>query len=292
MPAWLRPFLALVIGLATPLPVAGTPVQANDAVLAGAGDIASCGNDGAEATARLLDGIEGTVFTLGDNVLDHGSEDEYAACYDITWGRHRDRTRPVPGNHDYETGGATGYFGYFGENAGTPGEGWYAYDLGDWRVLALNSNCDDVGGCREGSPQLDWLESELAANPARCTLAYMHHPRFTSTPSGDDVNLDAIWALLYAHGAEIVMSGHAHTYERFAPMDPEGNPDPAGIVQFVVGTGGNDLHAFDRISRHSEVRNDDTHGVLRLTLRPDSYDWAFIPVEAGDFSDVGNGSCH
>ena len=290
MPAWMRPFLAVVTGFAVPLLF--TPIQTNEVVLVGAGDIASCESDASEATARLLDGIEGMVFTLGDNVLQHGSADEYANCYDPTWGRHKERTRPVPGNHDYDTPGASGYFEYFGESAGNPGEGWYAFDHGSWRIIALNTNCGEIGGCDARSPQLAWLEAELSDNSHPCTLAYMHHPRFTSTPSGDDADLDAMWEVLYDHGAEIVLSGHAHTYERFSPMDPEGNHDPAGIVQFVAGTGGNDLHAFDRISPHSESRNDQVHGVLRLTLKQGDYDWAFVPAGPGEFNDEGSGSCH
>jgi len=289
MPAWTRGLLALLLGLSFPGP--DVTVQAEGAVLVGAGDIASCTSDASEATARLLDRIEGTVFTLGDNVLEHGTEDEYASCYDPTWGRHRDRTRPVPGNHDYDTDGASGYFAYFAERAGTPGEGWYAYDLGGWHIVALNSNCDEIGGCGDGSAQLAWLEADLAASTARCTLAYMHHPRFTSTPGGEDADLDAIWDALYAHGAEIVLSGHAHTYERFAPMAPDGHPDPDGIVQFVAGTGGNDLHEFDRISPQSEARNDETHGVLQLTLHPEEYSWEFVPVETGEFTDSGEAQC-
>jgi hypothetical protein len=263
------------------------------AVFVGAGDIASCFNSDDEATATLLDGIDGTVFTLGDNAYDHGSEGEFVSCYEPTWGRHKDRTRPTPGNHDYQTEGADGYFDYFGESAGTPGEGWYSYELGGWHIVALNTNCDHIGGCSAGSSQMAWLEADLAANDARCTLAYMHHPRFSSAGHGNEADLDAIWSALHADGAELVLAGHDHTYERFAPVDPEGNPDPeAGIVQIVVGTGGASLRGFGEVHPASESRSDDAHGVLRLDLRPDGYGWQFIPVEGDTFTDAGEAGCH
>ena len=287
--------VATLIGVMAIPAGAQTPVATPEsrAVFVGAGDIATCWSDADEETAQLLDDLEGTVFTLGDNAYDHGSEGEFVSCYEPTWGRHRERTRPTPGNHDYQTEGADGYFDYFGENAGTPGEGWYSFELGGWHIVALNTNCDHVGGCGEGSPQLAWLEAELAANESRCTLAYMHHPRFSSAGHGDEADLDAIWAALYADGAELVLAGHDHTYERFAPMDPGGNPDPdGGIVQLVVGTGGAPLRDFGEIQPQSEARNNETHGVLHLTLHPDGYVREFIPLEEGAFTDAGEADCH
>ena len=287
--------IVMLVGVMAVPAGAQTPVATPDdgAVFVGAGDIATCWSDADEETAQLLDDLDGTVFTLGDNAYDHGSEGEFVSCYDPSWGRHRERTRPTPGNHDYQTEGADGYFDYFGENAGMPGEGWYSFELGGWHIVALNTNCDHVGGCGEGSPQLAWLEAELAANDSRCTLAYMHHPRFSSAGHGDEADLDAIWAALYADGAEIVLAGHDHTYERFTPMDPEGNLDPdTGIVQFVVGTGGAPLRDFAEIQPHSEARTNETYGVLQLTVQPDGYGWEFVSVDTDTFTDSGSAGCH
>jgi hypothetical protein len=277
------------------MPGAATPVSTPEegVVFVGAGDIASCFFDGDEATARLLDEIEGTIFTLGDNAYDNGTAQEFAECYAPTWGRHLDRSRPVPGNHDYNTEGAQGYFDYFGPNAGTPGQGWYSFDLGEWHIVALNTNCDDVGGCGEGSAQLAWLEADLAEHPTQCTLAYMHHPLFSSAGHGDEADLDSIWATLYESGAEAVLAGHDHTYERFAPMTPDGTLDPkGGIVQFVVGTGGGPLRDFGDIHPHSHARNSESFGVLQFTLAPGGYEWAFVPVEGESFTDTGQATCH
>jgi 3',5'-cyclic AMP phosphodiesterase CpdA len=286
--------LALLLAVSGPALAAaqGTP-EPDPPVLVGAGDIASCYDDNDEATAALLDEIEGTVFTLGDNAYDVGSEADFAHCYDPTWGRHLERTYPVPGNHDYRTEDAEPYFAYFGDRAGEPGEGWYSYDLGEWHIIALNSICGEVGGCDEGSAQLTWLRDDLAANPSTCTLAYMHHPHFSSAGHDDDADLTAIWTTLYAQGADVVLAGHDHTYERFAPQDPDGNADPErGIVQFVVGTGGADLRDFEAILPNSEARSSQTFGVLALTLSPDEYAWEFIPVEGQSFMDQGTARCH
>lgn len=297
-PARLRAVLllsALLLLGAPGLPAMATPVATPDegVVLVGAGDIASCYFDGDEATARLLDEIEGTVFTLGDNAYDNGTAEEFAQCYDPTWGRHLDRTRPVPGNHDYYTDDAQGYFDYFGPLAGEPGQGWYSYDLGQWHIVALNTNCDDVGGCGEDSAQLAWLVDDLGAHPSRCTLAYMHHPLFSSAGHGDEADLDAIWETLYDAGVEVVLAGHDHTYERFAPMTPGGDPDPErGITQFVVGTGGGPLREFGEIHPHSQARNSEAFGVLQLTLLPGGYEWEFVPVEGESFTDTGSATCH
>ena len=223
--------------LASPRPASTQTVP--PAVLVGAGDIASCGSSGDEATAALLAGIDGTVFTLGDNVYDSGTAAEFATCYDPSWGRYRARTSPAPGNHDYVTANAAGYFGYFGAAAGDPSTGYYAYDLGGWRVVAINSNCAAVGGCQAGSAQERWLRADLAAHPAACTLAYWHHPRFNSGEHGNSAEMQPIWQALYDAGAEVVLSGHDHHYERFAPQAPDGSSDPQrGIREFVVGTGG------------------------------------------------------
>lgn len=263
-------------------------------VLVGAGDIASCVSDGDEATASLLDTIGGVVFTLGDNAYKSGTPIEFAACYDPSWGRHKSRTRPAPGNHDYLWPGASGYFDYFGDAAGDPGKGYYSYDLGPWHIIVLNSNCSKISGCGPGSPQERWLRADLAAHPATCTLAYWHHPRFSSGRHGSEAAFEPFWRALYEHHADVVMAGHDHVYERFAPQKPNGEPDPMrGIRQFVVGTGGDRHYKFDGPAiANSEVRNDDTHGVLKLTLYPASYKWQFIPVAGGKFTDAGTGRCH
>ncbi len=280
-----------------PIPVSGGAAGEGDAapaqVLVGAGDIASCASVGDEATAALLDEIPGTVFTAGDNVYDHGTPVEFARCYEPSWGRHRARTRPAPGNHDYGTPHAAGYFGYFGEAAGPSERGYYSYDLGAWHIVVLNSNCGAAGGCGPGSPQERWLRADLAAHPAACTLAYWHHPRFSSGPHGGSTAVRAFWQALYEAGAEIVINGHDHLYERFAPQDPDGRLDEEhGIRQFTVGTGGAGLYAVRRRAPNSEVVNTATFGVLKLTLYPDRYEWEFIPVPGGGFTDRGSGSCH
>ena len=262
-------------------------------VLVGAGDIASCTSDGDEATATLLDAIDGVVFTLGDHAYETGTHIEFAACYEASWGRHRPRTRPSPGNHDYLTPGGSGYFDYFGPAAGDPSRGYYSYDLGSWHIIVLNSNCSDVGGCGPGSPQERWLRADLAAHPAACTLAYWHHPRFSSGEGANEADVTAFWQALYEHGAEIVLAGHDHVYERFAPQKPNGEPDPeGGVRQFVVGTGGAAHQRFaGPPAANSEARNDDTFGVLKLTLHPTSYEWHFIPVAGRTFTDSGRDRC-
>ena len=270
---------------------AGSPNP--EAVLVGAGDIADCNSNGDEATATLLDHLAGTVFTLGDNAYESGSASEFRRCYDPTWGRQLDRTKPVPGNHDYVTKHATGYFGYYGAAAGDPATGWYAYDLGAWRVYVLNSNCELVGGCEAGSAQERWLRGDLAANPHGCLLAMWHHPRFSSGMHGNDAITADLWTDLYDAGAELILNGHDHDYERFAAQTPGGRADPdRGIVEMVVGTGGRSHYAFEAIRANSLVRDDTTYGVLRLVLSAGRWSFAFLPVAGGTFTDSGSGRCH
>ena len=270
----------------------GTPV-----VLAGAGDISDCGSDGDTTTADLIDDVvaqdpSAIVFTTGDNVYSDGSAEEFSRCYDPTWGRHKDRTRPAPGNHDYNTSDATGYFGYFGEAAGQPGEGYYSYQAGDWQVLVLNSNCGDIP-CYAGSPQEQWLRQELEASDAACTLAYWHHPLFSSGDHGGVAEVSALFAALHEGDAELVVNGHDHNYERFAPQDPDGTHDPVeGIRQFVAGTGGTGNRSFDQVAPNSETRYTDSFGILKLALYADGYEWEFIPEAGSTFVDVGIGACH
>ncbi len=263
------------------------------AVLVGAGDIADCSYEEDEETAKLLDNIAGRVFTLGDNVYPDGTDGQFSDCYHPTWGRHKARTRPVPGNHDYHVSGASGYFNYFGAAAGEVGKGYYSYDVGDWHIIVLNSECDDIGGCDIDSPQGRWLQADLAANPRTCTLAYWHKPRFSSgSVHGNNDEMQDFWQLLYDAGADVVLNGHDHNYERFAPQDPDGVADPErGIRQFVVGTGGKGLYSFGTIQPNSEIRGDNSHGVLKLTLYPTSYDWEFIPIAGLPFTDSGSAPC-
>jgi hypothetical protein len=257
-------------------------------VLVGAGDIAICGEDGDEATAALLDTILGTVFTTGDNAYNAGTKEEFRDCYAPTWGRHKERTRPTAGNHDYYSPGATGYFAYFGDAAGSPDRGYYSYDVGAWHVLALNSNVD----ASATSAQAEWLRADLEAHRTTCTVAYWHNPRFSSSGHGSDARFEALWQVLYDAGVDVVLAGHDHIYERFAPQTPSGVPDTArGIRQFTVGTGGGTPYPVKRIERNSEVRVDNTLGVLKLELEAARYRWQFIGVDGG-VKDSGTADCH
>jgi acid phosphatase type 7 len=264
------------------------PLEASAAsvVLVGAGDIASCAYHTDEATAKLLDNISGMVFTTGDNVYTHGTYTQYLNCYHPTWGRHSSRTRPVPGNHEYLTAGAAGYFRYFfGYNPRL----YYAYNLGDWRIYALNSNID----VSATSAQVKWLKADLTANPKKCVLAYWHHPRWSSGAKyGNSSTYQALWETLYLGGAELVLNGHEHHYERFAQMNTAGVAVSSGLREIVVGTGGASLYGFGTIRSASEVRNSSTHGVLKLALSSTSYSWQFIPVAGKTFTDSGATLCH
>ena len=273
-------------------PSESAPVAA-DPVLVGAGDIGTCASTNDDDTAALLDGIDGTVFTAGDNAYESGTIAEFRECYDPNWGRHRERTRPAPGNHDWVTAGLAGYREYFGEAAqGGGGTSWYSYDLGTWHVIVLDSMCEMVEGCDASSPQGRWLAADLAASRATCTLAIFHHPRFSSGQHGGLADMDAFWRPLYGAGVDVIVNGHDHDYERFAPQDPDGQADEArGIRQFVVGTGGAALRNFAGISPNSEVRLSNGYGVLKLTLHDGSYDAEFI-VAGNDFRDRGTETCH
>lgn len=289
------------------LALASPAARAQDLVVAAAGDIACDpgdpsynGGDGTatacrmKATSDLLVGAGLTaVFLLGDDQYWDGSLAKFLVSYEPTWGRVKAITRPAPGNHDYGTAGAAGYFAYFGAAAGEPGKGWYSFDLASWHVVVLNSNCASVGGCGPGSAQETWLKGDLAANDSPCTLALWHHPRFSSGFHGDDATFDAFWRALYASGADLVLNGHDHDYERFAPQDPDGLPDPAGgIRELVVGTGGFDLRPFPLARPNSEVRDATSFGVLRLTLKPAGYEWRFVAAPPGTLADAGFGTCH
>ncbi|GAA3082151.1 DUF7594 domain-containing protein [Streptosporangium carneum] len=274
----------------TPTPTA----TSGDPVLVGAGDISNSGS-GDSATAALLDNIPGTVFTLGDNVYDNGTASEFNTYYNPTWGRHKARTRPVPGNHDYNTSGATGYYGYFGASAGDPSKGYYSYDVGsNWHVVVLNSNCSAVGGCGASSAQVTWLRADLAASARPCTVAMWHHPRYTSGANhSPDTSVAPIVQALYDNDADLILTGHNHQYERFAPITPSNQLDNArGIRHFVVGSGGASHYGFGTILANSEVRNSDTYGVLKVTLHPNAYSWQFVPEAGKSFTDSGTTACH
>ena len=270
---------------------ASTPI--GSVVLLAAGDIASCTSTGDTATAKLLEAIDGTIATLGDSVYDNGTAREFRDCYDPTWGRFKDRTWPAPGNHEYHSSSATPYFAYFGARAGDPANGYYAYDLGAWRIYSLNSNCAEVGGCGAGSREVNWLAADLAAHPSQCVLAYWHHPRYSSGRHGSNSIVDGLWDTLYRAGAEIVLNGHDHSYERFAPQSDKGALDrAAGIVEFVVGTGGFTHYEFPYLLANSRAHDNTTFGVLELTLSPGSWSSHFLPIAGKTYTDPASGSCH
>lgn len=258
----------------------------------GAGDIALCvpgaSPPAAELTARLLDRLPGTIFTAGDNSYVTGSAAEFHDCYEPTWGRHKSRTRPVPGNHEYLSPNAAPYFDYFGTNAGPAGLGYYSYTVGPWRVLALNSEV----AMSPGSPQSQWIQAELTTGQHACTLAIFHRPLFSSGTLRDNSDTRDLWRLLYDHGVEVIINGHDHIYERFAPQDPDGRPDPTrGVRAFVVGTGGVTTYPPATMRANSEVAFA-AHGVIAFTLRERDYQWEFIPVDGMSLRDAGSGVCH
>lgn len=280
-------------GCARTARVSPPPVE-QSATLVGAGDIADCRDlVGAEATAKLLEQIPGTVMAVGDLAYPDGSKENFA-CYDRTWGRVKSRTRPAPGNHEFHAAGATPYFDYFGAAAGEPKDGYYSYELGTWHIVVLNSECAAVGGCEAGSRQERWLREDLAAHPAACTLAYWHRPLFSSgSAHGNEPTVKALWQALYDADGEVVIGGHDHDYERFAPQNAEGVADAArGIREFVVGTGGKNQRPWGPIAANSEARSIEGFGVLKLTLRPGRYDWQFISEAGKMFTDSGSGVCH
>lgn len=274
-----------------------TPTKTPDPeyTIIAAGDIAQCDNEGDEQTAAIVKGIAGTVATLGDTVYETGAEEEFRDCYNPSWGQFKSRTRPVVGNHEYLTEDADPYFDYFGSLAGDRGKGWYAYDQGGWRVYALNSNCGHLDdGCGPGSEQYEWLRAQLAQHPRDCILAYWHHPLFSDGPHGDNEGGGAehFWRLLYDAGAELVLVGHDHHYQRWAPQDADGKKDARGIREFVVGTGGKGTNEGTRTPSNLELTNSDSLGVLELRLKLDGYSWQFRAVPGAPLSDSGSESCH
>jgi acid phosphatase type 7 len=271
---------------------------AGDPVLLAAGDIAECDRAGDEATAEILDEYPAaTIATLGDNAYPEGTLQQFVECYHPSWGRHKERTRPAVGNHDHSTKDAAGYFEYFGEAGGEFDRYYYSYDLGAWHVVVLNSDCWRVDGCEPDDPQGQWLQEDLAASPGQCTLAYWHRPPFSSGRYGEPKDVERVrplWELIYDMGVDVLLAGHEHSYERFAPMNDAGErDDERGVRLFVVGTGGGNLRNFEYDPLPTtEARNAETWGVLKLTLKPAGYDWEFLPVDGRTFTDSGSDSCH
>lgn len=303
--------LAMIQTLIAKSPAIGEPqaqkFSTGDPVIMAAGDIACSPDDvkkvqasGQDIACRMQETADlliqqplAAVLALGDLQYPRGELANFQASYDRTWGKVKKITRPAPGNHEYYTPKAAGYYQYFGAIAKDPSKGYYSYNLGKWHLIALNSNCKNVGGCGPGSPQEKWLKADLAASRHQCTLAYWHHPRFSSGLHNNNADTAAFWQALYAAGAEVILTGHDHDYERFAPQTPDAKADPQrGIRQFVVGTGGFSLRPFLNQQANSEVRNADAFGVLKLTLKPKGYDWQFIPIQGQTFQDSGSGDCH
>lgn len=273
----------------TPVPQA----QPSDPAILAAGDIAGCYVNSDEQTAALVQSMPwATVLPLGDNAYPDGGQAAYN-CYDQTWGRFKNRTHPTVGNHDYDTPNASVYYGYFGAAAGDPSKGYYSYDLGTWHVIVLNSNCSKIGGCWSYSPEETWLREDLKAHPAECTLAVMHHPVWTSVQITNDGPLTALWKDLANAHVDLLLNGHAHVYERFAPMDANGNPSATGTREITVGTGGADTMSFgSTLLPTSQAHAAGVFGVLEVILHPGSYEWDFIPVLGQTFTDSGTTSCH
>jgi Calcineurin-like phosphoesterase len=308
-------------GVRAPAPAIPTvPSAGGDPVIAAAGDIAcdpadSKFNGGAGAangcrqlaTSNLMINAGLTaVLALGDNQYYCGSYGAFVGSYDLSWGRLKSITYPSVGNHEYLTHGgssastgcdasntgAAGYYQYFGAAAGDPAKGYYSFNVGAWHLIALNTQCSSAGGCSASSPQGQWLAADLAAHPNQCTMAYFHIPLFSSGGRAAS-NANGFWQLLYAAHADVILNGHDHIYERFAPQTPSGVLDPVnGIREFIVGTGGANLTSLASTAANSEVRNASTFGVMKMTLHPTGYDWQFVPEAGKTFTDTGSGTCH
>ena len=266
-------------------------------VMVGAGDIAGCTSGGDEITAKLVVGVleqypGASVFTLGDNVYPNGTSGEFTDCYNPSWGSFKARTHPVPGNHDYNTANATGYYGYFDDKAGDPSKGYYSYNLGTWHVVVVNSNCAAIGGCEAGSVQELWLRSNLKASSNQCQIVMWHHPRFSSgLEHGNADFMQDIWKAVAENHVELVLNGHEHTYERFAPMNAIGEADSSGTTEILVGSGGISHYHAGIKKPNSQTFDSDTYGVLKLELLASSYNFKFLPQPGKSFTDSGSGVC-
>ena len=251
-------------------------------VLMAVGDIGSCNVESDDAVAQLVNSLGGTVAILGDLAYEEGNDQEFQDCFDPSWGPMKDRMRPALGNHEYNTRNAAGYFDYFGSTAGTPGEGWYSYDLGGWHIVVLNSNCNDVD-CKPGTPQLTWLHDDLAKANASCLMAYWHHPRWSSGKHWNQRDVQPFWDELTSAGVDVILNGHDHDYERV---------EVDGVREFVVGTGGRSLYEFPGSPlRTTVVRSDQAYGALWMQLSAGSYRWNFLPLGDSGFTDSGSGTC-
>jgi hypothetical protein len=266
----------------------------SDPFILAAGDIADCNLPNDYQTASIIQSYpQGEVLTLGDNAYQDGTPQEFATCYAPAWGPFLSRTHPSVGNHDYQTKGAVGYYNYFGAAAGAANQGYYSFDIGSWHLIALNSECLQIGGCGVGSAQELWLKNDLAMHPAQCTLAFWHRPLYSSGKEGSALEVQPLWQDLYDAGVDVVLNGHDHIYERFAPQDPLGIANSEkGIMEFVVGTGGYQHSPIHTLLSNSLVHDNTTFGVLELTLHSNSFDWAFLPVPGGTFTDSGSANCH
>src|SRR3989449_2938126 len=270
-------------------PISAEAIPGSAALLVGAGNIARCDRLNDEATGLLLDNYpSATVFTAGDNINGNATLTNFNSCYGPSWGRNKARTRPSVGNNEYKQTGAAGYFQYFGTAAGDSGKYYYSYDLGGWQIMVLNDQITMTAG----SPQEQWLRAELAANTKKCTLAYWHRPRFSSTGTKNLAAVRPLWDALYAYNADVVVNANYTVYERFAPQSPTAVADPLGIREFIVGTGGLNLQNPGGARGNSQVRNGTTYGVLKFVLDTASYAWEFVPVAGGTFTDTGSTLCH
>ena len=282
-----------------------TTLPPPDPTIAAAGDIAcdpsAAGFHGGNGTANacqemavsqlVVDGGYKAFLALGDLQYDNGTDNAFKRSYDPSFGRVYSITKPAAGNHEYQTKHAAGYFQYFGATAGDPTKGYYSFDVGDWHIVALNSNCFAVS-CAAGSPQEQWLRADLAAHPTLCSLVYWHHPRYSSSQHGNNHGMLPLFQAAYDGGVDVALAGHDHDYERFALQDATGHADPNGVRQFVVGTGGRSHYRLRKVKPNSEAHNSNTFGVLALTLHPGSYDWNFVPEPGGQFTDSGSQPCH
>ncbi len=289
----------LIVALALLLTSACLDTGSNpqSAWLVAAADIADCNSSGDEATASLVQNWllkhpAGLVAAAGDLAYETGSEQEFNNCYDPSWGVFKNNTYPAPGNHEYVSANAAPYYKYFGNRAGDPNKGYYSYEHGAWHVIVLNSNCAAIGGCDATSPEAQWLQNDLAQHQNACTLAYWHHPRFSSGQHGSDPSMQILWATLANAKTDVVLWGHDHHFERFAPMNADGERDETGTRAFVIGMGGRNHYAMPQVLANSLARNNDTFGVLELKLFAKSYEWQFIPEAGKSFSDSGSGQCH
>jgi hypothetical protein len=262
------------------------PPGPQTATLIAVGDIGECGSDAVAQTARLADGIDGRLVLAGDIAYFQGTMRNFLECFEPSWGSNRRRWHPAPGNHEYETPFAAGYFQYFGEAAG---RGFYSMRVGDWLVLMLNSNQPHVD-MRAGSEQYEFVRAELQANRTPCAMAVWHHPLFSSGPNGSHAFVRDMYRLLHQQGVDVVVTAHDHLYERFGKQDADGVSDAGGIRQFIAGTGGARLYDFLRTLPNSQVRIK-SHGVLRFVLRSSTYDWSFLDINGG-VADAGADSCH